>query len=128
MDLPDPLLLLISVVHRSWEVFKATSYICSELLYISSSQSSSLCSSICLVRVHVVHPYSSIVTTAAWKKLCFILSVRSDFHMTDSLLIAVHVFASWCLSQLMRHCFQGRWTCPLVSENYHLVWRCCLFD
>ncbi len=31
---------------------------------------------------------------AAWKKLCFILSVRSDFHMTDSLLIAVHAFAS----------------------------------
>ena len=44
------------------------------------------------VSVHVVHPYSSIDTTAAWKKLLFILSVRSDFHMTDSLLIAVHTF------------------------------------
>ena len=32
------------------------------------------------VRVHVVHPYSSIDATAAWKKLRFILSVRSDFH------------------------------------------------
>ena len=32
--------------------------------------------------------------TTAWKKLHFILSVRSDFHMTDSLLIAVHAFAS----------------------------------
>ncbi len=30
--------------------------------------------------------------TAAWKKLCFILSVRSDFHMTDSLSIAVQAF------------------------------------
>ena len=45
--------------------------------------------SIHLVSVHVVHPYSSIDTTAA----C-ILSVRSDFHMTDSQSIAVHAFAS----------------------------------
>ena len=37
-----------------------------------------------LVSVHVVHPYSSIDTTAAWKKLHFIVSARSDFHMTDS--------------------------------------------
>ena len=50
--------------------------------------------SIRLVSVHVVHPYSSIDTTVAWKKLRFILSVRSDFHMTDSLSIAVHDFAS----------------------------------
>ena len=46
------------------------------------------------VSVHVVHPYSSIDTTAAWKKLRFILSVRSDFHIIDSLLIAVHAFVS----------------------------------
>ena len=47
-----------------------------------------------LVSVHVVHPYSSIDTTAAWKKLRFILSVRSDFHMIESLLIAAHAFVS----------------------------------
>ena len=41
-----------------------------------------------------MHPYSSINTTAAWKKLRFILSVRSDFHMTDNLSIAVHAFVS----------------------------------
>ena len=35
--------------------------------------------------------------TAAWKKLRFISSVRSDFHMTAGLLIAVHVFASHVL-------------------------------
>ena len=40
--------------------------------------------------VHVVHPYSSFETTTAWKKLRFILSVRSDFHMIDSLWTAVH--------------------------------------
>ena len=49
------------------------------------------------VSVHVVHPYSSIDTTAAWKKLHFILSVRSYFHMIDSLLIAVQDFVSHML-------------------------------
>ena len=47
-----------------------------------------------LVSVQVVHPYSSIDTTAAWKKLRFILSVRFDFHMIESLSIAVHAFIS----------------------------------
>ena len=47
-----------------------------------------------LVSVHVVHPYSSIDTTAAWKKLRFILSVRSDFHVIENLSIAVHAFVS----------------------------------
>ena len=32
--------------------------------------------------------------TAAWKKLRFILSVSSDFHIIDSLLIAVHAFVN----------------------------------
>ena len=31
---------------------------------------------------------------AAWKKLRFILSVRSDFHIADSLLIVAHAFVS----------------------------------
>ena len=46
------------------------------------------------VSVQVVHPYSSIDTTAAGKKLRFILSVWSDFHMIHSLSIAVHAFVS----------------------------------
>ena len=50
--------------------------------------------SIRFVSIHVVHPYSSTDTTADWKKLCFILSVMSNFYMTDSLSIAVHAFAS----------------------------------
>ena len=62
---------------------------CSLLVYLSSSFFS-----IGLVSVHVVHPYSSNDKTAAWKKLRFILLVRSDFHMTDSLSIAVQAFAS----------------------------------
>ena len=47
-----------------------------------------------LVSVQVVHPYSSIDTTAAWKKLRFILSVRFDFHKIESLSITVHAFVS----------------------------------
>ena len=66
------------------------------LSFIASGRSSGLHSvsshsSSRFVSVHVVHPYSSIDTTAAWKKLRFILSVRSDFHMIDSLLMAVHI-------------------------------------
>ena len=53
-----------------------------------------------LVSVYVGHLYSSIDTTSAWKKLRFILSVRSDFHMTDSLSIAVHIFASHVLTSV----------------------------
>ena len=47
-----------------------------------------------------MHPYSSIDTTTVWKKLHFILTVKSDFPMTDSLLINVHVFAS----RMQYHC------------------------
>ena len=54
-----------------------------------------------LVSVHVEHPYSSIDTTAAWKKLHFILLVRFDFHMTDSLSVAVHAFASHVLMSVL---------------------------
>ena len=53
--------------------------------------------SICLVSVHVVHPYSSFDITTPWKKLRFILMVRCDFHMTDSLSIAVPPFTSCML-------------------------------
>ena len=48
----------------------------------------------CVIAVQVAHPYSSIDTTTAWKKLHFLLSVRSDFHMIDSLSMAAHAFVS----------------------------------
>ena len=47
-----------------------------------------------LLLVSVDTTIDSIDTIAAWKKLCFILSFRSEFHMTDRLLIAVHAFVS----------------------------------
>ena len=39
-DLPDPLLLPVSIVHRSRELFQATPCIGTELLYVDSSWSS----------------------------------------------------------------------------------------
>ena len=45
-------------------------------------------------------PYSSIDTTAAWKKSLFILLVRSDFNMINSLLIAAHAFTRCILTSL----------------------------
>ena len=34
----------------------------------------------------------------------------------------------WCLFRLMRHCFLGRWIRLPVSERFHLVLKCHLFD
>ena len=67
-----------------------------------------------------MHPYNSIDTTAAWKKLRFNLSDSSYFHMTDNLLIAIHAFASQLLIVIFG--WWGCWICPRVSENHHFVW------
>ena len=50
--------------------------------------------SIRLVSLHMVHPYNRIDTNTDWKKVRFILSDRSDFHMINNLSIVVHAFAS----------------------------------
>ena len=165
--IPDPLSPLLPIIHRLWQVFRATSRILTPriltpriyvragrpaftLPYVGVHRSTSLMSSslllqqcpACLFRltwivfvmggrwlhswclvgccrqdlfniarnilvslpssffsshyvsVQVVHPFSRIDTAAAWKKLRFILSIRSDFHMIDSLSIAVHAFVS----------------------------------
>ena len=58
--------------------------------------------------------------TAAWKRLRFILSVRSDFHIIDSLLIAVHAFVSLVSMSFFgwfRRCFLGTWICLLVLSG-----------
>ena len=73
------------------------------------------------VIVHVRYPSSRIDITTTWKKLLFILLNRSDFHMIENLSIAVHAFTRHIL---MSSCYWGRWTCPLISENHHFVWRC----
>ena len=52
------------------------------------------------VGVRVVHLYTSIDTTATWKKSCFISSDRSDFYMIDNLSIVVNAFAWHVLTLL----------------------------
>ena len=56
-----------------------------------------------------MHPYSSIDTTAAWTKLRFILSVRSDFHIATFLTaiyiyIYIYIYQSVCTGR-MQHKF-----------------------
>ena len=46
-DIPDPLLPLFPIVHRLWQIFRATSRILTHLLYVCSSRSSCFSSAIC---------------------------------------------------------------------------------
>ena len=93
-----PLILIVFVMGGKWPYSCCFVGCClQDLFNIARSILVLLLSSffsIRLVSIHVVHPYSSIDMIAAWKKLCFIISARFDFHFTDSLLIAVHAFAS----------------------------------
>ena len=82
-----------------------------------------------LVSIHVVHLYTSIDMTAAWKN--YVLFYRSrltsiwpivSWELSIPLLVVC-----WCYARLMRHCFRGRWTCPLFSEDHPFVWRYRLF-
>ena len=57
-------------------------------------------SSLHFFSVHMVHPYISINTTAAWKKSSFILSNRSDYYIINSISIVVYVFARHILTSL----------------------------
>ena len=90
-DISDPLSPPLPIVHCFWQVFWATSSICTELLYVCLSWMSRLCSSLrrgpqeyityelvptslavsrmsglsnfdSFVSVHMVHPYNSIHT------------------------------------------------------------------
>ena len=83
-----------------------------------------------LVSVYVAYPYSSMDMTAAWKKLCFILSDRSDFHMTHNLSTADHASISWWLMSIsvdqmpllksmnLSTCFKE----PRIKEEMSIVW------
>ena len=37
-------------------------------------------------------------------------------------------FSTIMSKAFLEHCFLGTWTCQLVSESYHLVWRCHLTE
>ena len=49
------------------------------------------------VSVHVMHPYSSINTTRAWKKSCFVFLV---FHMVNKPSVPFHACATRMLTSL----------------------------
>ena len=69
------------------------------IAYINLVQSPSSFFYLRLASVHVVHPYSRIDKTSAWKKLHFILWDRSDFHVIDNPWIAIHAFTRCMLIQ-----------------------------
>ena len=46
-DIPDPLSPLLPIIHRFWQVFRVTSHILTQLLYVCSSWSSCFCLAIC---------------------------------------------------------------------------------
>ena len=46
-DIPDPLSPLLPIVHRLWQVFRATSHILTQLLNVCSCWSSCFCPAIC---------------------------------------------------------------------------------
>ena len=75
----------------------------------------------------MVHSYSRIDTTAAWKKLGFILSDKFDFHMIDNLLIAVYAYTSYILTSfsvdemlLPRYeCLSTIFSCKIYKLELH---------
>ena len=70
---------------------------------------------------------SCIDVIAAWKKLRFILSVRSDFHIIDSLLIAVHALllygcTTWTLTKRLEKKLNGNYT-RMLRAILNKSWR-----
>ena len=86
--------------------------------------------SVRLISVHIVHLYSSIDITAAWKKctLFYLIGLISMWPIAYRWLSMQLIVVCWSHFRLMRCCFRGWWTCLQVSEIFHLVWRCLPFD
>ena len=93
---------IVFVMGGSWPYsFRFVGFCLLDLFNIARSILVHLLSSIFsnhLVRVYVVHPFYQSGLTSIWPRAYWYLACR-------------------CLSQSMRHCFLGRWTCLLVSER-----------
>ena len=112
MDSHDFLSTTVPIIYHSWQVFKSTSCVHSELLQVCFFQDffntgrsilvqlPSSFFSIHFVSVSVVHPYSRTDTTTSWKKSCFILSDELHVHMIYNISIAVYDFARSILMSL----------------------------
>ena len=102
MDIPDPLLPPLLIIHCFWQVLRATSSIGTELLYVGSSWTSCLCSSMwrgpltslslllqqcpaCLVRLIVI----VFMTGGQWPySCCFVGCCLQDlFNIARSILV-----------------------------------------
>ena len=84
---------MILMVYR-WEVDGCTAaFLLDVASRVGSISLEAFFFSIRFVSVSVVHPYCSLDIAAAGKKMCFILSDRSVFYMTDNLSLAVYTFA-----------------------------------
>ena len=73
----------------------------------------------CLVIVHVVHPYGSMNKTTAWKKS----HLFNQIDQTSIWLITCQensmplLGVSWHHFQWIRYCYQNMWTDPLILET-----------
>ena len=74
MNIPDPLSPLLPIVHRLWQVFRATSGILTELLYVCSSWSSCFFSAIC-----GVHRSKSLMSSSLLLQQCPACLVRQTW-------------------------------------------------
>ena len=71
MDIPDPLSPLLPIIHHLWQVFRTTSHILTELLYVCSSWSSCFCLAIC-----GVHRSTSLMSSSLLLQQCPACLVR----------------------------------------------------
>ena len=102
-DLSDPLPPSLSIVHRSWDVFKAKSCIGTELLYVGPSWTSCLCSSMWRGPLEYV-TYEFISTSLAVSRMSG-LSNLDSFH--DGWKVAVQLLLCGVLPPgLVQYCSQ----------------------
>ena len=88
-DIPDPLSPLLPIVHRLWQVFRATSRILTELLYVCSSWS------FCFARPYVgVHRSTSLMTSSLLLQQCPACLIRLTWIV---FVVGRRWSYSWCL-------------------------------
>ena len=103
IDLPDPLLPPVSIIHYSQLVFKATSCIGTEQLYIGSCWSSCLCSSMCRSpRKYVT--YEFVPTSPAVSRMSGSSNLDS---FCDGWWVGIQLLLCWVLPPgLVQYCSQ----------------------
>ena len=84
-DFPDPLSPLLPIVHRLWQVFRATSRILTQLLNVCSSWSSCFCPAICAGPLEYI-PYELVPASPAVSRMSGLSNLDS---FRDGRLVAV---------------------------------------